>query len=129
MTALSDRVEAASGPDRELDAAVFRAIGAPVPEQFFNQSIALEYDAQEQAYFAVVSDDMRVKYTPPAYTTSLDAAMMLLPDNAAWVMASHMMAANVFGYRDGSEYFDATARYAATPALALTAACLRARGL
>lgn len=75
---LAGRVEKLDGPDREVDVAIFRAIGAPAPFQFANKLIALEYNDIEQAYFARVSDDMRVRYKPPAYTASVDAAMTLI---------------------------------------------------
>jgi len=81
LNKLAERVEALTGPDREVDVLVFQAIGAPAPFQFANKLIALEYNDIEQAYFARVSDDMRVRYSPPTYTASLDAAMVLVPDS------------------------------------------------
>lgn len=78
---LAGRCEKANGPDRKLDMGIFKAIGAPVPFQFANRLIALEYNDIERAYFARVSDDMQVRYSPPAYTASLDAAMTLVPDD------------------------------------------------
>ena len=80
LLALADRVEACAGPDREVDAEIFRAIGAPVPFQFANKLVALTFDAGERAYFADVSEDLRVRYSPPTYTASIDAAMTLVPD-------------------------------------------------
>jgi len=80
---LSDRVEAMDGADRGMDAEVFKGIGAPVPFQFMNKLIALEFNDVEQAYFARVTDDMQVRYSPPHYTSSLDAALTLfetIPD-------------------------------------------------
>lgn len=77
---LIERLQAASEGSRELDMEVFKAIGAPVPFQFMNKLLALEFNDVEQAYFAKVSDDMRVRYSPPAYTASIDAAMTLIPD-------------------------------------------------
>ena len=82
---LIERLEAATGPSRELDAAIFHAIGAPVPFQFANKLIALEYNDVEQAYFAIVTDDMRVRYSPPNYTASIDAALTLVPEG--WTCA------------------------------------------
>lgn len=82
---LAARVEALSGADREVDVAVFRAIGAPVPFQFASAIVALTYDEAERCYFAPVGD-MRVRYEPPAYTASIDAAMSLAPDGWACSM-------------------------------------------
>ena len=45
LLALADRAEALDGPDREVDAEIFRAIGAPVPFQFANKLVALTFDA------------------------------------------------------------------------------------
>ena len=128
---LAERVEALTGPCREMDAAVFQAIGAPVPFKFANKLIALEYNDVENAYFARVSDDMRVRYSPPAYTASLDAAMTLVPERTPW---SVCYPANNDGSRSchgvpTKPTADVLGRFghAATPALALCAAALRAR--
>jgi hypothetical protein len=58
---------------------------------------------------------------PLAYTASLDAAMTLVPEDREWVLANYRSpktVARVGAFNQGS---------AATPALALTAAALRAR--
>lgn len=92
------RVEAADGPDRELDA----EIGRIAAERFLG-------------------------YIPPEpqrgcirYTASLDAAMTLRPEGAVWKVEDHP----VYGI---SAVVQDQQSYAATPALALTAAALRAR--
>lgn len=105
---LAERIEAA-GVEQQR-AMLEEAYHALLP---YNSPL---YDHQHRARFIGLLD-------AEAYES---AAMMLLPEGASWVIASHMMAANVFGYRNGSEYFDATSRYAATPALALAAAAIRA---
>ena len=123
LVQLAEHCEAATGPDRETDAAIFQAIGAPVPFQFANKLIALEFNDIENAYFARVSDDMQVRYSPPAYTASLDAAMTLVPEGAFW---SITMRGEVHGgyhaccqLEGGLDW-----REGATPALAMTAAAL-----
>jgi hypothetical protein len=80
---LAERVEKAEGADDELDLAVFRAIGAPVPFQFANKMVALTFDESEGCYFASLGK-MRVRYTPPAYTVDLNAAMSLVPEGGRW---------------------------------------------
>jgi hypothetical protein len=131
--------EKAEGPDRELDADVFKALGAPVPFQFMNKLIALEFNDVEQAYFARVSDDMQVRYSPPAYTASLDAALTLVPEGLEWELLALDAARDPrFGRfqarimlltyaEDPEELGPQAIANAATPALALCAASLRAR--
>ena len=76
---LSERLLAGEGPDRKLDVEIFQAIELAPPFQYLNKLIALSWHEQEQAYFAQVSDDMRVRYEPPRFTASLDAALSLYP--------------------------------------------------
>lgn len=130
LLALADRVEGLAGPDREVDAAIFRAIGAPVPFQFASKMIALNYDEDRQAYFADVPGGLRVRYSPPAYTASIDAAMTLVPEGRDWMIDNfdgphdRRCSASVFNAK-GQDYADYEA-FAATPAPALCAASLRA---
>jgi hypothetical protein len=126
LIALAERVEALTGPDREVDVLVFQAIGAPAPFQFANKLIALEFNDIEQAYFARVGDDMQVRYSPPAYSASLDAAMSLV--RKGWVSVRGWDYPNrasraIFMDDEGVRLFWGRA---ATPALAMTAAALRA---
>jgi hypothetical protein len=79
LQSLIERVEKASGPCRELDADVFRAIGAPVPFQWFNKVAALTYDEKQKFWTAPIGD-MQLRYEPPHYSASLDAVMALMPD-------------------------------------------------
>lgn len=136
MRDLIERIEAATGPDRELDAEIFRAIGAPAPFQFMNKLIALEYNDQEQAYFARVSDDMHVKYSPPAYTASIDAAMTLVPEGVTYVRleicargkhGQHCRTSLEWLLGDVEE--ERESGHGLTAPLALCAAALRARNI
>lgn len=95
---LVQRVEDASGPDRELDARVHQALG---------------YRDQQWA-------------EAPEYTASLDAAMSLVPKGWRFSVSDYVSPgchAAVTSMDGPGEGF---AR-AATPARALVAACLRAR--
>jgi len=134
LLALAERCEAAEGPDRETDAAIFQAIGAPAPFQFANKLIALEFNDVENAYFARVSDDMRVRYSPPACTASIDAAITLVPpqhavDLTIWAGKNRarllpiVQDANLWLHRGADPHYCSNA---STPALALCAASLRA---
>ena len=129
LLALADRCEQATGADRELDAAIFRAIGAPVPFQFANKLLALTLDEARNAYFADIGE-MRVRYEPPAYTASLDAAMTLIDAECFWRLGHDgegpdpsLFEARVF---DPMQMDRPALSTAATPPLALTAATLRA---
>lgn len=128
LLALAERVEAATGPDRELDAVIQRALGSGSTEHWFADFLG-----------NWVTDDHA-----PAYTASIDAAMTLGGSGCYLAFDVHFMSEeNVLRYRgysfrpdwakwnphdtewlnrDGSEN-----PLCATPALALTAAALRAR--
>lgn len=116
LEALAVRCEQATGPDRALDKDIREALGQPVMD--------------EHGTMVEWRPDF---YAAPAYTASLDAAMTLVPEGAdaagerfkveGWneqtVHPPHVKAsAWVAG---------AKRAYAATPALALCAAALRAQ--
>jgi len=116
---LISRLEQAEAGSRELDAEVFKAIGAPLPSNFGGRK--LEFVECGGFWLMPVGNGHRVRYTPPAYTTSLDAAMSLIPEgwnycitprNGVWVRQS--------------EHFPTIHGSAATPALALCIAALKA---
>jgi len=125
LLALAERCEKASGPYRILDLDIFRAIGAPLPSEFMSRKVGLEWDEVDLC-FVMPIDTMRVRYEPPVYTASLDAAMTLVPANHDWslffdngaALAGCMPASD-----DGCDWTDVPG---ATPALALCAAALRA---
>jgi hypothetical protein len=130
---LAERCEQATGPVRELDALIFKALGAPVPFQFANKLVALNFDEAEQCYFAPIGD-MRVRYEPPVYTASLDAAMSLVPEGWDWTAQTSFRKSKARANCDltqeapfAPEDWKVTSARAATPALALCAAALKAR--
>lgn len=98
LSELAERCKDAQGPDRELD-----------------RMISLTSNDRDE----------RARINPPLFTASLDAAMTLVPEGWSVALHSHydeQSRASVY-----LENNHATFRYAATPALALTAAALRAR--
>ena len=120
MLDLAARAEAASGADRELDAAIAPLQGLRIVDE--------GHPIGRMCY-----DDIGCAHLLPRFTASLDAAMTLVPEgpsatgerfsvehwDASGVHASHVRA---------SAWVSGAPRvYAATPALALTAAALRAR--
>jgi len=106
LLALAERVEALDGPNRNLDADIMRAIGL----------------AGAPAVFALVD-------APHPYTASLDAAMTLVPEGWAVLMAFSEQRAvcDVHTAPLGQHGTWPAHASAATPALALCAAALRAR--
>lgn len=104
MTDLIARIESADGPDRELDAEIAKAVGA---------------QGTYRADFLGWDDVGHAIYRPgyARYTASIDAALTLVPDDCGFVV---MGKAAKVGCHIGS---------GATPALALAAAALKARGV
>lgn len=105
LLALADRVEALAGPDREVDYAIFVA----------------------------TADKDRPNYWHPIdahqFTGSIDAAMTLVPEGcwAEGSLGSHDSARASLEVHAPMTYDPLGSATAATPALALTAASLRAR--
>lgn len=122
---LIDRLEKATGPDRELDVAIAFAIGR-VRERDGNYLYATGNDS-DMVVEPNEYDDHIVAQPLGYYTRSLDAAATLVPEKAAawrvgrgdvsWAVVSE-------GYRDSDK--DHTVQ-AATPAIALCVAALKAR--
>ena len=110
---LSEQIEAAPRPSRELDEAVERATGNYTAFQHY-----------------VLGDDDIPAYVPTPYTASIDAALTLLPEGCAdWTLSVAWREPALATIPSGDDRVDATHGYAATPALALLAAILEARGL
>lgn len=139
LAALADRCEAATGPDRELDFYIWAALngvteitnpaeGHPMTPGRGGRVEGRDASGELRLYGFVDPGKTSRNWSPyggddryPAYTASLDAAMSLVPEGWEWRVASTGEAECWCG--DGS---DINLR-AATPALALCAAALRAR--
>jgi hypothetical protein len=117
LLALAKRVEAATGADRELDKDIGEALGA-ICEW-------IDWPDRPQKVLSICNSITREL---PAFTASLDSAASLVPEGWAYCVDSNDGGyATVFprrelGYLPTDPYADA-----ATPALALTAAALRAK--
>ncbi len=122
------RVEAAEGPDRELDVAIYlrifgdRPFGCCGP---FNNPKPGSLAGYHAAYKSVInSDDAIPDDVVPRYTSDLNAVVAMIPDGySRWAVTGRNSA--TVG-RPGNP--ETKWVFAATPALALLAACLRARG-
>ena len=132
LLALAERVEALTEPDREVDAEIACAlrIGPNLPDW------ALRWDGDwtptiaGHAVLRHLDDSPGPSFKSREYTASLDAAMTLVPEGRDWMLDNfdgphdRRCSSSVFN-RPGALYEDFEA-FAATPALALTAAALRA---
>jgi hypothetical protein len=125
-TKLAERIEALEGPCREMDAEIFKAVGAPLPKAAFGMDIELQPDPNSASGFVMPVGELQVRYECPQYTASLDAAMTLVPEGWNWLV----------GTDAGVGFQSALLRHgeeapieaiAATPALALCAAAIRAQ--
>ena len=121
---LAERVEQATGPDRELDALVAATTIRNLAATSFKT-------LQGWADIAV-----REKWSVRRFTASLDAAMTLVPEGWGWMVSqpnAKALASGLLKERTpvmGEVQYGCDQRYAvaaATPALALCAAALRAR--
>lgn len=118
---LAARCEAATEPDRRIDALISQEVELP---------LCKEPDCSPKVLRTCIADILDGSWlhdteTVPAYTASLDAAMTLVPDKPGeWAItaASGDTRWQAWVWSDDAPNW----HEAATPALALTAACLRA---
>jgi hypothetical protein len=127
---LAERCEAASGPDRVLNRAIARAVG-------WGYQTPSEAGRKNPAWFhpndcrdgKPVLDSLHgtdVWREPLDYVASLDAAVALVPEGCTWELSTDFSPPHAGIYIDLGDEPQCQAD-AATPALALTAASLRAR--
>ena len=135
---LIERLEAAETGSRELDAAVAVAAKVDLPSPMGDCKATLRLprkddDCASGTYWLVQRSGMSLRTAPPL-STSIDAALTLVPKGWRWEVADYA------GDQDGpraalyrnlySEEFepdDAIGAYGFTPALALCIAALKAR--
>jgi hypothetical protein len=127
LLALAERVEKASGPDRELDAEIWVRIHHP-EYRFPGEVVNRRPSDWQEAAGRFNHDGYGGEYQRPAYTSSLDAAMTLLPPTLRLrgfgEGKSGIWTADVVERERGGRCIGIGS--AATHALAITAACLRA---
>lgn len=110
MSDLITRLEAAEGPDRELDAEIFLQID---PDATDNGDGTFDSPYFDQSH-----------HHPRKYTASIDAALTLVPEGWIWQLSPTY--AEVFELVD-STGFGGFCADAPTPANALCIAALKAR--
>ncbi len=109
LLALADRCEQAAGPDRELDAEIALAIGYTHERRGTERARWWRTPSGQQLAY------VGYKNHPPFFTGSLDAAVTLVPEGCGWMVMKNVAKVGRWPKR------------AATSALALCAAALRAR--
>jgi hypothetical protein len=120
ILALASRVEAAGGADRALDGAIATALGWTEVHASF-----LRADLGRPPGVIDWWDHV------PSYTASLDAALSLVPEGLAWTLGQNvhhhywLASANSIN-ADGAPFSVGNGTHTKYPALALTAAALRA---
>jgi hypothetical protein len=123
LLALADRVEALTGPCRETDELITAAlVGAVRQVQPFHNSVA-HHNAEGTMWVSV-------NVPSPGVTASLDAAMTLVPEGWSPSVGQNVHHLNWHAFVQTlcteGEPITMGEAHAATPALALTAAALRA---
>jgi hypothetical protein len=120
MNDLIARLMDATGPDRELDALIAVAAGE-TPTEAFRPCAAIDAGT-----FGVGSYGL---WVAPAYTSSIDAALVLVPEDWGWRVDSTNSAA-LAKIERGYQLEYGVADFSAdgpTPAIALCIAALKAR--
>lgn len=115
------RLEKATGPDRELDGLIFRAIDEQPGDRWQQFAVG---EGGADVWYRECRDEKGAYISPSFYTASIDAALALVPDGLDWDVSW------VGGVYSGCVGFDATADIdvrGATPAIALCIAALKAR--
>jgi len=125
MGGLADRVEAATGPDPDLQYDVMTAYGY---RDIYGDRLL--FDKGNDGYWTMWEPEGVAPLPDPL--SSLDAAMTLVPLGHAFTVGQnvhhrHWVASVNYLDHDGAPATRGCSNASATAALALTAACLRAR--
>jgi len=125
LVALADRVEALAKECGQTDREIFAALGTHVFEKRDRDKKAWWYPVDDSKWSPRIDEYLKI----PRFTASLDAAMTLVPKRS-WtrfdVWPEDFGASTASVYLIGRDIEGGFSARAATPALALTAAALRA---
>lgn len=126
LLALAERVEAAAGADRGLDDTIYQTVTGRCPHRNL-RTVSGDADCLMEVCEDCRDEEPDVRV--PIYTASLDAAMSLVPEG--WELSLNTFAnppaASAYCINAANEIVRPAKQYIATPALAITAAALRAR--
>jgi len=136
MTDLAERIEAATGPDRELDKAIAVASGWCLHPSNRQRNDSAQSDTGYTCLdcgadsWGNTGPTGQKRHAPiPAYTGSIDAAMMLVPEGmrfAIMIVEDGRAAVKLWWPGDDAPNVPRLEPLFATPALALAAAAIRA---
>jgi hypothetical protein len=125
LVALAERVEKASGPDRELDRDIWETV-LPVSFSYaYHQHLGMVAKSLAQDEQGRIARARTIAVSPK-YTASLDSAMTLVPEGVRFILDSDGCHCRITKPSDKRWPWNGYAGLAATPTLALTAASLRA---
>lgn len=82
MNEIIERLEKATGPDRELDGEIFRLIDERPGDRWELFNGVWYHECREEAGAYI---------SPPFYTMSIDAALMLVPRGWAWQVSNRAL--------------------------------------
>jgi hypothetical protein len=134
LLSLADRVAGLSEADREVDALIACYIGKPLGNvDHWLHGADITYRPTAHGFYVAVipeegNPDGRTSeaFKSPAYTASLDAALSLVPEGYSFLVGSGDQLGPPWAWV-GTDPEHVKGESAATPALALCAASLRAR--
>jgi hypothetical protein len=122
IEALIERLEKATGPDRELDAEIFIEVTPGVKD-----AGRIDRDGGVVGWWPKDGPYESARITPD-YTSSIDAALTLVPEGAVWTLEASRAWVRILDGDDVSEFQAGfNGREAEATALALCIASLRAR--
>jgi hypothetical protein len=111
---LAERCEAATGPDREIDAAICRATKVCVEQP-------------DGSWMRYLTDGYCHSMHPLNVTASIDAALTLVPEGRGYIYKRHGIKSAIRAQIESGDRTTFVQGDAATLALAICAAALRAR--
>lgn len=126
------KLETLSGPDRETDGLIFKAVTEPGDHWHqFDVGDDIGEQSLSPVWYRRDPDDESAYEAPPFYTESIDAALTLVPEGREWRVdrrhskGMHPAYASIWasGARDIDFHANAHAK---TPAIAICIASLRA---
>ena len=136
LLALAERVEAMRGPTCVVDVEIAVAVGCAGENSEGAMNIRADPDEDGWLLFEMNGEPIECCNRAPPYTASLDAAMSLVPSGCLFMVRTLWDDGKTSGYAviqhyeptetQGLRYDGESVAIAATPALALTAASLRA---